>query len=90
MIEVVSNWINIVGFFQGVRTGRYSEALAFRMFVRSVSEYLLKFGKFGGRTCGLRLHAYTLNTKIEVSPKTMTTLERMDFILADSFFRFDP
>jgi len=90
MIEVLSNWINIVGFFQGVLTGRYSEALAFRMFVRSVAEYLLKFVKFGERTCGLRRHAYTLNTKIEVSPKTMTDLERIDFILADSFFLFDP
>jgi len=53
MIEVVSNVITTVGFFHGVLTGRYSEALAFRTFFRNVAEYLLKFGNVGERTCGL-------------------------------------
>jgi len=43
----------MVGFFQGVLRGKYSEALAFRTFLRNVAEYLFKFGKVGERTRGL-------------------------------------
>ncbi|HET6266694.1 MAG TPA: hypothetical protein VFG11_03180 [Acidobacteriota bacterium] len=78
MIEVLSKWITIIGFFHGVLTGRYSEALAFGTFLRNVAENLLRFGKVGETTCALPRPAYTLITKIEIIPKTTTRLEHID------------
>ena len=66
----------MVGFFQGVLTGRYSDGLAFRTFLRNVDEYLPKFGK-DERTCGLPWPEYAITAKIEIIPKTTTDLEQI-------------